>query len=207
MTTLGLGGAQTDLVLGRFDFRGQFTNSSPANRRSLFDSDQYGAWTGGAGYTITQGLRVGVATFRGPYLHREFKFFFPGESPPKGLPATGSGLEVEYARGHWNLRGEWQRFYKAYDAIPAYRQAIGYAEVKYAFHPRWYVAARTNHARDSRGNGGDLYEVAVGYRPNRWQLLKLGYQKGRGERDGIPLAGVFAIQLVTRIRGIEAAWD
>jgi len=207
VTTLGLPGAQADLVLGRFDLRAQFTNSSPANRRGLFDSDQYGGWTGGAGYTIIQGLRVGVSTVRGPYLHRESRFFFPGESRPKDLLSTGYGLDVEFARGHWNLRAEWQRFHNEYDAIPAFNQRTGYAEAKYAFHPRWYVAARTNHARNSRRASQDLYEVVVGYRPNRRQLLKLGYQKGRGQRDGVPLAAVLGAQLVTQIGGIGAVWD
>src|SRR5579863_6364902 len=48
VTFVGLVGAQVDATAGKFDARAQFVNSSPANRRSIFDSDQYGNWAGGA---------------------------------------------------------------------------------------------------------------------------------------------------------------
>src|SRR5262249_50544682 len=75
-------GAEPDMTWGKADFRAQFTNSSPANPRSLLDKDQYGNWAGGAGYTIRQGLRVGMSLYRGPYLDRHYPFFFPGEANP-----------------------------------------------------------------------------------------------------------------------------
>ncbi len=57
VTFLGLVGAQMDATAGKFDARAQFVNSSPANRRSIFESDQYGNWAGG-GY-IDQGRDCG----------------------------------------------------------------------------------------------------------------------------------------------------
>ena len=76
----GLAGAQVDATVGPFDMRAQFTNSSPANPRSVFDKDQYANWAGGAGYTIRQGFRVGVSAYRGPYLDRQYPYYFPGRS-------------------------------------------------------------------------------------------------------------------------------
>ena len=206
VTNLGLVGAQVDLTLDRLDLRAQFTNSSPANRRSIFDHDQYGSWAGGVGYTLTQGFRLGVSAYRGPYLHREFKYFFPGESPPKDLPASGYAVEGEFARGHWNFQGELHRFQKAYQLISTVNQVFGYFEAKYAFHPRWYAAARINHTHSSVSPDVDLYEFAVGYRPNRHQLLKVGYQLVNGSRRDGRLADVFAVQLVTNLRPLSVAW-
>lgn len=206
VTNLGLMGAQVDVTLNRLDMRAQFTNSSPANRRSIFDDDQYGVWTGGVGYTILQGFRVGVSAYRGPYLHREFQFYFPGEAPPKDLPGSGYGLEAEFARGHWNFHGELHRFQGAYKAIPTVNRFFGYGEAKYAFHPRWYAAVRVNHAHSNVRPNEDLVEVAVGYRPNRHQLIKVGYQFAKGApRDGAP-GDVFAVQLVTNLRPISLSW-
>ena len=203
ITNLGLMGAQVDASISRLDLRAQFTNSSPANRRSIFDSDQYGAWTGGIGYTIRQGFRVGASAHRGPYLNRGHRFYFPGELPPKDLPASAVGAEVEFARGHWNLYGEIHRAQNNYAIIPNFRQVVGYGEVKYALHPRWYVAGRINSARSNARPAYDLYEFALGYRPNRRQLVKVGYQFAHGHKQ----YGVFGIQLVTRLNPISAAWN
>ena len=50
------------------------------------------------------------------------------------------------------------------------------------------------------------YEFAVGFRPNRWQLLKVGYEWLKttdisGTRDN-----VFGIQLVTSLQPLSRAW-
>ncbi len=114
VTTSGLMGAQADATLGKWDARVQLVNSSPSNARSIFAKDQYGNWAGGVGYTIRQGLRVGLSSYRGPYLDRQEPFFRPGEAEPKDLPATAVGADAEWARGHWNLNGEWQHFDMTY---------------------------------------------------------------------------------------------
>ena len=86
VTTNGLAGAEVDTTLGKVDLRLQFTNSSPANPRGLFATEQYGTWTWGGGYTIMQGLRIGASAYRGPYLDRNYPYYFPGELPPGQLP-------------------------------------------------------------------------------------------------------------------------
>src|SRR6185312_1219383 len=172
VTTAGLAGAQIDATHGRWDCRLQFTNSSPTNPRSIFAKDQYGNWAGGIGYTIRQGLRVGVSGYRGPYLDRKFAFFVPGESKPRDLPASAGGLDIEWAQGHWNVYGEWQHFLMTYHLIPAFREDAGYVEVKRVLHPRWYVAGRAGYLHESYNTGGETYEATIGYRPNARQLVK-----------------------------------
>ncbi|HEY3826366.1 MAG TPA: hypothetical protein VGL82_17495 [Bryobacteraceae bacterium] len=205
VTTSGLMGAQVDLTQGKWDGRIQLTNSSPADPRSIFQDGQYPNWAGGFGYTIRQGLHVGVSAYRGPYLYREYAYFFPGESNPRDLPATAVGADVEWAHGHWNVYGEWQRFEMNYHAISTFREDAGYIEARKVLHPRWYVAARVGYAHTSYNSGGEMYETSVGFRPNQHQLIKVGYSLQRNDDDG-DFYRMFGVQLVTTLHPLSRAW-
>ena len=207
VTFQGLAGAQVDATVGKLDARAQFVNSSPANRRSVFDNDQYGNWAGGLGYTIRQGLRVGGSAYYGPYLDRQYAFFFPGEANPKDLPGSGYGLDVEWGRGHWNAWGELQRFQMDYRAIPTFTQHMGYAEVRRILSPRWYTAGRIGYLRASAFPGSQTYELAAGYRLNTHQLIKLGYTIQQGVAYPGTQGNIAAIEFVTSFRAISLARD
>jgi hypothetical protein len=205
VTLLGLAGAQADVTLGKLDARLQFTNSSPANPRSVFDKDQYANWAGGAGYTIRQGLRVGFSGYRGPYLDRHYAFYFPGEAEPRDLPASGIGIDADWAAGHWNVHGEWQRFVMTYHVIPDFYQNTGYAEVKRVLNPRWFVAARIGYLHTSVLSGEETFECAAGFRPDSHQIVKAGYLVSRSQRTG-DLAKTFVLQVVTSLHPFSMAW-
>jgi hypothetical protein len=207
VTFLGLVGTQVDATAGKFDARAQFVNSSPANRRNIFENDQYGNWAGGAGYTIRQGLRVGGSAYYGPYLDRKYPYFFPGEANPKVLPASGVGVDVEWGWGHWNAWGEWQRFQMDYRAIPNFTQHMAYAEVRRTLNPRWYAAVRVGYERFSAAPGMQTYEFASGFRPNRYQLIKLGYTVQQGAEYSATQGNIAAIEFVTSFRAISLAKD
>jgi len=203
VTNLGLMGAQVDATAGRFDFRTQFVNSSPSNRRSIFDHDQYGNWAGGVGFTIKQGFRVGASAFRGPYLHRQFAHYFPGEAKPKDLPATAYGIDAQWGSGPWNLYGEWQHFEMQYKLIPTFTEHTGYVEARRVLSPRWFAATRIGYIRTSAYAGYESYELGAGFRPNRLQILKFGYQIQhgpymRGTRDNVAV-----VQLVTNFHAVS----
>jgi hypothetical protein len=205
VSTLALAGVQADVSLGKFDARAQFVNSSAFNPRSIFARDQYGNWAGGAGYTIRQGFRVGGSTYRGPYLDRQFPFYFPGESPPNQLPATAVGIDASYGQGPWNLYGEWQRFQLDYHVIPNYIQQAGYVEARRTLHPRLYLAARAGYLRSSAGSPYQVYEVAAGYRPSRFELVKLGYEVERSPEIKGASANTLALQFVTTFGPLSAS--
>jgi hypothetical protein len=194
---LGVAGAQMDATRGKWDARLQFANSSPVNPRSIFAHDQYGNWAGGVGYTIRQGLRVGVSASRGPYLYRGYPYFFPGEANPSTLPATGLGIDAGWERGHWSIQGELQKFVMPYKKIPDFRETAGYAELRHVLSPRWYVATRGSFMTSSATS--DLYaiEAAAGYRPNRFQLVKMGYEFERYPTAPHNSDQTFAVQLVS----------
>jgi hypothetical protein len=176
VSILGVAGAQIDVTKGKLDARAQFANSSPANPRSLFARDQYGNWAGGAGYTIRQGFRVGVSGYRGPYLDRKSEYFFPGEANPSTLPAHALGFDVNWAHGHTSVQGELQKFVLPYKAIPTFRESTGYGELKRVLNPRWYVAVRGGYSSANLSGKTQILETAAGFRPNRLQLIKLGYE-------------------------------
>jgi hypothetical protein len=196
----GLAGAQVDATAGPVDLRAQFTNSSPANPRSIFDRDQYGGWTVGAGYTIRQGLRVGVSGYRGPYLDRHYKFYFPGEAPPRSLPASGYGVDVQWGHGPWNVYGELQGFQMTYRMIPNYNLHTGYAEVRRVLHPRWYAATRIGYSHPVSFPGTETYEIGGGFRPAANQLLKFGYTIKRGPAIEGTEDNAAVVQFVTTFR-------
>jgi hypothetical protein len=207
VTSLGLAGAQADVTLGKADFRAQFVNSSPANRRSIFDHDQYGNWAGGAGYTIRQGLRVGASAYRGPYLDHHSQFYFPGEAPPRDLPGTAVGIDAQWGWRHLNVSGEWQHFEFAYRKIPTYSRHTGYVEVRQVLSPRWYVAERSGYVRASFGPGRQVYETVVGFRPDRHQIVKIGYEIQQGPAIPGMRGNTLSAQLVTSFHAISIARD
>ena len=94
---------------------------------------------------------------------------------------------------------------------------FAYAELKVILHPRWYAAFRPNFQTDNHAVVGGVqspktvfpnrhyYEVAVGFRPDRFQLLKVGYEWAHVNDGQVNHNNVFAIQLVTSFNGLSKA--
>jgi len=205
VSILGLSGAEADGTFKKLDFRAQFVNSSPVNPRSILDHDQYGNWAGGAGYTLRQGLRVGVSAFRGPYLSRDFDYYFPGEAPPNQLPAGAFGVDVQWATGHWTTQFELQRFVMTYHAIPTFHEQAGYAEVRRVLHPRWFIAERTGYLTNSVGAPAQEFEAVAGFRPDTRQIVKVGYGVSHTSGLGGKWEPTFELQLVTTLHPLSFA--
>jgi hypothetical protein len=196
--TLGLAGAEIDVTRGKWDARAQFANSSPANPRSLFARDQYGNWAGGAGYTIRQGFRFGVAGYRGPYLDRKYRYYFPGEAPPNTLSAHAIGIDAAWTQGHTIVQGEVQRFVFPYKLIPTFREWAAYVELRQVLSPRWYIAGRIGLTQ-ANGMAFRNLETAAGFRINRSQLLKLDYETRYNNIGSQKLDYTLAFQFVTTL--------
>jgi len=205
ISTLGLMAAQVDATWGKWDARVQLANSSASNPRGVFAHDQYANWVGGAGYTVRQGLRIGLSASFGPYLDRHSPFYFRGEAPPVDLPARAAGVDVEWARGHWNVEGEWQTFTFPYKAIPVFRERTSYAEVKRALTPRWYVASRLGYTNPSAGAARYVVEAVGGFRATASTLLKIGYEREHYSDSSEPGDNVFAMELVKTVHPLSLA--
>ena len=205
VTTKSLAGIELDATAGKFDWRGQLTNSSPANPHSVFEEGQYLNWAAGGGYTVRQGFRVGASAYRGPYLNYDYPYFFPGEIDPRKLPATAVGVDAQFGTGHWNFNGEWQHFQMDYTAIPTFTENTGYAEAKLVLHPRWYVATRIGYVSANAFQGWRSYEAAVGYRVGKNELIKLGYEALEGPSITSAQRNTVAVQFVTTLHPLSIA--
>lgn len=197
ITMLGVAGAEMDATRGKFDGRIQFANSSPANPRSIFASDQYGNWAGGGGYTIRQGFRVGASGYRGPYLSRNYAYYFPGEANPSKLAAHAVGLDANWAHGHTTAFAEVQRFVMPYTKIPDFCESVGYLEVKQVFSPRWYAAGRYGLSSTNATGKTNSIEMAAGFWAARFELVKVGYEFEHYSSGGEHDSKVLGIQFIT----------
>jgi hypothetical protein len=201
------------------DGRIQVTTGSPSNPLSLSHAPQYAQWVLGGGYTIWQGFRVGVSGFRGPYLSPNVAPLLPGGTSVRDFPASGLGLDVQWARGHWSASGEWQRF--QYD-LPGFPQAPSvsstYGEAKRVLSPRLYLAGRAGWlkpggAADASGASTNQfspwiasYELGGGLWLNRHQLLKASYEWLRIESLSGTRTNVLGVQFVTTFHAVDQAF-
>lgn len=196
---LGVAGVEVEGSCNKFDGRLQFANSSPANPRSLLAKDQYGNWAGGAGYTIRQGFRVGVSGYRGPYLDRQYAYFFPGEANPSTLPAHGLGIDANWSHHHTWAYAELQKFVMPYTLFPNFRESTAYGELRQDISPRWYVAWRYGYSCNSVTAKLHSIESGIAFRPDRYQLIKLAYEEQRYQGSNEAPNHVLGIQFTTSL--------
>jgi hypothetical protein len=196
---LGVTGAEVDGTRGHWDGRAQFANSSPANPRSIFAKDQYGNWAAGAGYTIRQGFRVGASGYRGPFLDRDYEYFLPGEADPNTLPAHGVGVDASWERGHTRILAEAQKFVMPYTVIPTYSEVATYVELRQVLSPRWFLAVRPGYTSGNQGGYVRCLESAAGFRFNRRQLLKFGYEIEHYTASTPDYTNTVGVQFVTSL--------
>jgi hypothetical protein len=218
VTIYGLPAAEAELAWHRLDSRFQLTNSSPYNPVGFFQPGQHPQWTAGGGYTIRQGFRVGVSAYRGPWLSGTLASVIPTGLTAADFPASGIGTDIQFARGRWSISGEWDRFVFDFPHLDnASTLTFGYAEIKVILHPRWYAAFRPNYQTDNHPvvGGAQLartffpnrqaYEAVVGFRPDRYQLLKVGYEWAPVDNSEPNRNNVFGIQFVTSFNGLSKA--
>ncbi len=216
VTLYGLPGVEADISSHRIDARIQVTSGSPSDPLMESHAPQYAQWVAGGGYTIRQGFRVGISGFRGPYLAPDAEPFLPAGTSVRSFPASGLGLEAQWARGHWSASGEWQRF--QYD-LPRFTQAPSitstYGEAKRILTPRLYLAGRAGWL--SPGGAADItgastnqfapwirsFELGGGMWINRHQLLKASYEWLTFEHLSGTQNNVLGLQFVTTFHAVD----
>jgi len=215
----GLPGIQAEFSGHRVDARFQVTSGSPSNPLSLSHTAEYAQWAAGGGYTILQGFRVGVSGFRGPYLDPFLAAWLPAGTTVRDFPASGLGVDVQWARGHWSVSGEWQRFqFDSPNFTTAPSVISSYVEAKRTLTPRFYVAGRAGwlhpgRAADASGAstsefapGIGSYELAGGWWLNRHQLIKASYEWFKTESVPGARDNVLGVELVTTFRALDRAF-
>jgi hypothetical protein len=215
VTLYGLRGAQIEIAAGRMDARFQLTSGSPANPQG-WTFGHYLQWTAGAGYTVRQGLRVGVSGFSGPYLDRALSPWLPQGTNVRDFPASGAGIDGQWASGRYTVYGEWHRFkFNAPNFIVSPALTSWGGEGKTRLTPRFFAAGRfgryeTGRVLDSRNVAADHYgprvtyiEPGLGGWVNRRQLIKLSYAVLKMEGQRGTRMNVLGIQFVTTLNNLQ----
>lgn len=119
------------------------------------------------------GLIVGASASRGEFLSRAISSYYQPVFPDAHYQQRAVGLDAEYSRGFWIVRGElihsrWNipAANLPYIANPL-RATAGYVEAKYRFTPRFYTAARLDHLTFSKITG-EHQTVAAPGQPTPW---------------------------------------
>lgn len=112
-------------------------------------------------------------------------FVIPVKEMDSSLAAKPGSVQCS---GRWSAGSEWDRFLFNFPYLsntPTLN--IGFAKIKMIITARWYSAFRANYQTDNHAIFGGVqspttafpnrryYEAAVVFRPDRYQLLKVGY--------------------------------
>jgi hypothetical protein len=135
-------GVQVRWGAGPIELTGAVTNGTLSNPR-VSDDNAGKQVSGRVAFTPIVGLVFGASGARGAWLSRTVT--------PETLPQTAAGLDAEYSRDHWVLRGEaiWSRWALPFPAATSngrdVRAWAAWAEGRYRFTPRIFAAARVDH--------------------------------------------------------------
>jgi hypothetical protein len=215
VTLYGLRGAQVEMVHDRLDARFQLTSGSPSHPQG-WTFGPYLNWTAGAGFTIRQGLRVGVSGFSGPYLDRIVSPFLPAGTGVRDFPASAAGIEGQWASGRYTVFSEWHRFKFNLPNFVVSPSLVSWGgEGKARLTPRFFVAGRfgryeSGRVADTKGVVADRYgprvtyiEPGIGSWLNRRQLVKLSYAVLKMEGQRGTRMNVLGIQFVTTLNNLQ----
>ena len=185
---------------GKWDGRLQFANSSPPIRAASLRTTSTATGLAAQDTPFAKDSASGVSAYRGPYLDRQYPYFFPGEANPNTLPANALGLDVNWAHGHTSVQGEVQQFVMPYTAIPTFREVRpDTVSSSRCLSPRWYVAVRPGFSSANASGDQQTLETAAGFRPNRLQLIKVGYEYEHYSTGTQRNDNTLAFQLVTTL--------
>ena len=215
----GLPGAQAEVSVHRFDARAQLTTSSPAYPDGWHISRQYLQWTAGGGFTIQQGFRVGGSAFRGPYLDSSVAPWLPTGTTVRSFPATGMGLDGQWARGRLSATGELQRFrFDSPNFVVSPGITSGYLELKGRITPRLFVAGREGYLKtgsvlDTQSISAPHFgatlqatEIGAGWWLEPRVLLKVSYERMAIAGVSGNKFNVLGLQLVASFRQLQWGW-
>jgi len=171
-------GVQAHLDAQRIALTAALTAGTLSNPRLGDDNGGKGLSARVAAKPLTGGI-VGVSAASGPWLAREVAPLLP-ERTEGQYRQRAFGVDAEYSRAHWMLRGEaiWSRWDVPLVAtstrLPMSARAA-YLEGRYRFHPRIFVAARVDGLAFSRIAG-----TMFGGRPTPWDAGVARVEVGGG---------------------------
>ena len=123
------------------------------------------------------GLVLGASGARGGWISRDV----PVNERRGPLAQSAFGVDAEYSRDYWILRGEmvWSRWRLPFVTAPPEGPSVdalgGSIEGRYRITPRWYAAARADRLDFSKITGSLFQGVAT-----TWEAPVLRYEAGGG---------------------------
>jgi hypothetical protein len=150
-------GVEAHGTAGMFDFSGAVTVGTLSNPR-VSDDNRGRQLSGRVAVTPTVGLVLGASAARGAFLTRSLADTY-GSGARGEFPQQAVGVDAEYSRGYWIVRGEaiWSRWYLPVIASPPIASPLkatsAFAETRYRFTPRYFAAARVDALRFSEVTG------------------------------------------------------
>lgn len=135
-------GVQARLGAGPVEFAAAITNGTLSNPR-VSDDNSGKQLSGRVAVTPVIGLVLGASAARGAWLSRQVS--------ADNFHQVAVGLDAEYSRGHWIVRGEsiWSRWALPYAAATSNGRHVrawgAWAEARYRLTPRVFLAGRADH--------------------------------------------------------------
>jgi hypothetical protein len=158
------------------------------------------------------GLIIGASVDQGSFFERETLDALPAGVSTRSLWQRAIGLDVEYSRDHWLLRGEvvgnrWRMPELRSPLIDVPLDAVGwYGEGRYRVGPRLYAAARVDRLGFSKlaGSAGTLTwdakvtrtETGIGVYLQRNVIMKASWQFNTRDGGRIRRNNLGAVQLL-----------
>jgi len=162
-----------------FDLSGAVTVGTLANPR-VSDDNRGRQYSGRVAVTPAVGLVLGVSAARGAFLVRSLQDAY-GSGERGSFPQDAVGLDGEYSRGYWIVRGEaiWNHWHLPVIAAPEITDPLtarsAYVESRYRFGPRYFVAGRVDGLRFS-----DVAVVRSNGQPTPWDAPVTRVEAGGG---------------------------
>jgi hypothetical protein len=183
-------GVQVRWGVGPVEISGALTNGTLSNPRVSDDNDGKQV-SGRIAVNPVTGLVLGASGARGSWLSRRV----PAVAAGREFAQTVIGLDAEYSRSHWLMRGEaiWSRWALPYPMATSngrdVRAWTAWAEGRYRITPRIFLAGRVDHLgfstvqpmpltepRTAWDAPVDRLEGAVGYYLQRNLVARFGLQ-------------------------------
>ena len=150
-------GVQASWTRGPLELTGALTNGTLSDPR--FDDNNGGKqWSGRAAVRPVVGLVIGASAARGRFLDEEVTQILPEHARDGDYTQTAFGIDAEYSRDYWIVRGELVRSRWTLPLLAPTTtidvSALGvWVEGRYKFTPRVFAAARVDHLGFSKISG------------------------------------------------------
>jgi hypothetical protein len=157
------------------------TSGTLSNPR-LHDDNDGRQWSGRLAWKPVVGLVVGVSGARGAFVDRAIVDAYEPVLGPHDYTQQAIGVDGEYSRGYWIVRGEAIRSSWTLPKINApfiehpVAATATYVESRYRIGPRVFVAARGDRLSFSTVTGQRLFEGA----PTSWEAPVTRLEGGGG---------------------------